>query len=243
MPMDATIISLTSRRSSRPGAEPDFNPDRHLALEPPAWSLDLSSGGPAGRQRRPSIAAPFRILSREGVAAAGNATRQRNGAPARFLTDIARHSAVIDAVSALFGDHVVPAPVRTGETFDLIVSLTDDSAWPAGFGMLQLPGTVLRQTGRMPAAYTRLTYVPEDAALGLRDLEACLGCAERARVAWMRHKALVSHRKLGRLLDSPGAGYDRQSLAHDLWDALSDAEQALESLSSESEGLDIFYAS
>lgn len=109
--------------------------------------------------------------------------------------------------------------------------------------MLQLPGTVLRQTARMPAAYARLTYVPEDAPVTLRDLEAGVGDAERARVAWMRHKALVSHRKLGRLLDSPDAECDRRTLAHELWEALSDAEQALEALSSESEGLEIFYAS
>ncbi|WP_158047441.1 hypothetical protein [Skermanella pratensis] len=235
--MDATIIPLTSRRSSQPGAEPDFNPDRHLALEPPAWSLDLSSREVAGRRHRPSITAPFRVLSREGIA-----TAARRGASARFLAGLARHPAVADAVGGLMGVPVVPAPVPTGQTCDLILSLTDDGAWPAGFGMLQLPGTVLRQTGRMPSAHARLTFITEDAEISLRDLEAGLGDAERARVAWMRHKALVSHRKLGRLLDSPDAGCDRRTLAHDLWDALSDAEQALESLSSESEGLDIFYA-
>lgn len=237
MPMDATIIPLTSRRSSQPGAEPDFNPDRHLALEPPAWSLDLTADGAAGRRHRSSITAPFRVLSRDGVAAAA-----RRGGSAKFLADLARHPAVAGAVGGLMGTHVIPAPVRTGESSDLILSLADDSAWPAGFGMLQLPGTVLRQTARMPAAYVRLTYVPEDAPVTLRDLEAGVGDAERARVAWMRHKALVSHRKLGRLLDSPDAECDRRTLAHELWEALSDAEQALEALSSESEGLEIFYA-
>ena len=107
--------------------------------------------------------------------------------------------------------------------------------------MLQHSGIVLRQTGTGPAAYTKLTFLPEDAVIGIHDLEDGAGDLERARIAWVRHKALISHRKLGRLLENFDPCCDRQTLVHELWDAVSDAEHAIEALSSETEGLDIFY--
>ena len=67
------------------------------------------------------------------------------------------------------------------------------------------------------------------------------GDLERARIEWVGHKALISHRKLGRLLENFDRCGDRQILVHELWDAVSDAEHAIEALSSETESLDIFY--
>ncbi|WP_157619356.1 hypothetical protein [Skermanella stibiiresistens] len=242
------IIPLTSRRNGQPGAEPAFNPDRHLAIEPPAWSVSLRGEAPSHRQSPASIAAPFRVLGAEGVMAIGAATRLGHP-PLKFLAALASHPMMIDAVSALAGTWVVPAPVPAGgerfkpaDAFDVILSLTDDGAWRAGFAMIQCPGTVLRQTGGMPAAYIRLTFLSEDTVVSLRDVEDRVGDPDQARVAWVRHKALITHRKLGRLIGNVGANQDRRALAHELWDALSDAEHAVEALTSESEGLDIFYA-
>ena len=53
----------------------------------------------------PALAAPFRLLSAAGIAAAERASP-------KFLADLARHPAVIDAVSALTGTCMVPAPER-----------------------------------------------------------------------------------------------------------------------------------
>jgi hypothetical protein len=251
MPMDAMIIPLTSRRNGQPGAEPVFNPERHLAIEPPAWSVSLR-GEASGQRQNPASIAPFRVLGAEGVMAIGAATR-RGHPPLKFLAALASHPMMIDAVGALAGTWVVPAPVPTGgerfkpaDAFDVILSLTDDGAWRAGFAMIQCPGTVLRQAAGMPAAYIRLTFLPEDTAVSLREVEDRIGDPDQARVAWVRHKALITHRKLGRLIGNvdtgTDAGQDRRALARELWDALSDAEHAVEALTSESEGLDIFYA-
>jgi hypothetical protein len=243
MPMDAMIIPLNARRSNSANATPGFDPDRHLAVEPPAWTVSLSDAA-GGTQHSPALAAPFRLLSAEGIAAAAQALRQTPAMPpSKFLTDLARHPAVIDAVSALTGTCMVPAPcgTRPAEAVDLILSLSDAGAWAAGFAMLQNQGVVLRQTGTGPAAYTKLTFLPENAVIGIHDLEEGAGDLERARLAWVRHKTLISHRKLGRLLENFDPCCDRETLVHELWDAVSDAEHAIEALSSETESLDIFY--
>jgi hypothetical protein len=236
MPMDAMIIPLNARRSNAANAAPSFDPARHLAVEPPAWTVSLSDAVD-DTQPSPALAAPFRLLSAAGIAAAERASPN-------FLADLARHPTVIDAVSALTGTCMVPAPCGTqtaAGAVDLVLSLSDTGAWAAGFAMLQHSGIVLRQTGTGPAAYTKLTFLPEDAAIGIHDLEDGAGDLERARIAWVRHKALISHRKLGRLLENFDPCCDRQILVHELWDAVSDAEHAIEALSSENEGLDIFY--
>jgi len=236
MPMDAMIIPLNARRPNFANVAPSFDPARHLAVEPPAWTISLSDAK-GDRPPSPALAAPFRILSAAGIAAAERASPN-------FLGDLARHPTVIDAVSALTGTCMVPAPNGTHAApgaVDLILSLSDKGAWAAGFAMLQHSGTVLRQTGTGPAAYTKLTFLPEDAVVNIHDLEDGAGDLERARMAWVRHKALISHRKLGRLLENFDSCPDRQTLVHELWDALSDAEHAIEALSSETEGLDIFY--
>jgi hypothetical protein len=65
-------------------------------------------------------------------------------------------------------------------------------------------------------------------------------------IEWKRHKALLSHRKLGSLLnalDPSDPALDRRTLAHHLFAALADAQEAVEALCSESEGLDIYYES
>ena len=101
---------------------------------------------------------------------------------------------------------------------------------------------MLRQNGTGPAAYTKLTFLPEDAVIGIHDLEDGAGDLERARIRdWACHKALISHRKLGRLLENFDRCGDRRMLVQELWDAASDAEHAIEALSSETESLDIFY--
>jgi len=236
MPMDAMIIPLNARRSNSANAAPTFDPARHLAVEPPAWTVSLSDAA-GDKPPSPALAAPFRLLSAAGIAAAERASPN-------FLGDLARHSTVIDAVSALTGTCMVSAPNGTQSTagaVDLILSLSDKGAWAAGFAMLQHSGTVLRQTGTGPAAYTKLTFLPEDAVIGIHDLEDGAGDLERARIAWVRHKTLISHRKLGRLLENFDLCPDRQTLVHELWEAVSDAEHAIEALSSETEGLDIFY--
>jgi hypothetical protein len=234
--MDAMIIPLNPRRPNPANAAPSFDPARHLAVEPPAWTVSLS-GAADDTPPSTALAAPFRLLSAAGVAAAERASP-------KFLTDLARHPAVIDAVSALTGTCMVPAPSGTqaiAGAVDLVLSLSDTGAWAAGFAMLQHSGIVLRQTGTGPAAYTKLTFLPEDAAIGIHDLEDGAGNLEGARIAWVRHKALISHRKLGRLLENFDSCIDRQTLVHVLWNALSDAEHAIEALGSETESLDIFY--
>ena len=42
MPMDAMIIPLNTRRPNSANAAPSFDPARHLAVEPPAWTVSLS---------------------------------------------------------------------------------------------------------------------------------------------------------------------------------------------------------
>jgi hypothetical protein len=236
MPMNAMIIPLNPRRPSPANTTPSFDPARHLAVEPPAWTVTLSDATGDKPASRP-LAAPFRLLSAAGIAATEHASPE-------FLADLARHSTVIDAVSALTGTCMVPAPnglQSVAGTVDLILSLSDTGAWAAGFAMLQHSGTVLRQTKTGPAVYTKLTFLPEDTVIGIHDLEEGAGDLERARIAWVRHKALISHRKLGRLLENFDSCPDRQTLVHELWDAVSDAEHAIEALSSETESLDIFY--
>ena len=142
-----------------PTPRPLFDPRRHLAIEAPAWTVSLSDAA-GGTPPSPALAAPFRLLSAAGIAAAERASP-------KFLADLARHPAVIDAVSALTGTCMVPAPCGTraaAGAVDLVLSLSDTGAWAAGFAMLQHSGIVLRQTGAGPAAYTRLTFLPEDAA-------------------------------------------------------------------------------
>ena len=39
MPMDAMIIPLNARRQSSANAAPSFDASRHLAIEPPAWTV------------------------------------------------------------------------------------------------------------------------------------------------------------------------------------------------------------
>jgi len=236
MPMDAMIIPLNARRSRSANAAPPFDPARHLAVEPPAWTVSLS-GASDDTPPSPALAAPFRVLSKAGIAAAERASPS-------FMADLARHPTVIDAVSALTGTCMVPAPngaQTAAGAVDLVLSLSDTGAWAAGFAMLQHSGIVLRQTGTGAAAYTKLTFLPEDAVIGIHDLEAGGNDLERARIEWVRHKALISHRKLGRLLENFESCRDRQTLVHELWNALSDAEHAIEALSSETESLDIFY--
>jgi len=236
MPMDAMIIPLNARRPNPANAAPSFDPARHLAIEPPAWTVSLSDTS-GDTLPSPALAAPFRLLSAAGIAAAERASPN-------FLADLARHPTVIDAVSALTGTCMVPAPNGTqaaAGAVDLILSLSDKGAWAAGFAMLQHSGIVLRQTGTGSAVYTKLTFLPEDAVIGIHDLEDGAGDLEHARIAWVRHKTLISHRKLGRLLENFDSCRDRQTLVHELWDAVSDAEHAIEAMSSETEGLDIFY--
>jgi len=233
--MDAMIIPLNARRPNSANNAPSFDPARHLAIEPPAWTVSLSDVA-GDKPPSPALAAPFRLLSLAGIAAAERASP-------KFLADLARHPAVIDAVSALTGTCMVPAPCGTqaAGTVDLVLSLSDTGAWAAGFAMLQHSGIVLRQTGTGPAAYTKLTFLPEDAVVNIHDLEDGAGDLENARIAWVRHKTLISHRKLGRLLENFDTCCDRETLVHELWDAMSDAEHAIEALSSETESLDIFY--
>ena len=236
MPMDAMIIPLNARRANSANNAPSFDPSRHLAIEAPAWTVSLSDAA-GDKPPSPALAAPFRLLSAAGIAAAERASP-------KFLADLARHPAVIDAVSALTGTCMVPAPNGTqavAGAVDLILSLSDTGAWAAGFAMLQHSGIVLRQNGTGPAAYTKLTFLPEDAVIGIHDLEDGAGDLERARIEWVRHKALISHRKLGRLLENFDRCGDRRMLVQELWDAVSDAEHAIEALSSETESLDIFY--
>ena len=121
MPMDAMIIPLNPRRPNPANAAPSFDPARHLAVEPPAWTVSLS-GAADDTPPSPALAAPFRLLSAAGVAAAERASP-------KFLTDLARHPAVIDAVSALTGTCMVPAPCGTqaaAGAVDLVLSLSKE---------------------------------------------------------------------------------------------------------------------
>jgi len=236
MPMDAMIIPLNARRQNSANAAPSFDPSRHLAIEPPAWTVSLS-GSPDATPPSPALAAPFRLLSAAGIAAAERASP-------KFLAELARHPEVIDAVSALTGTCMVPAPAGTQVTegaVELVLSLSNTGAWAGGFAMLQHPGIVLRQNGSSSAAYAKLVFLPEDAVIGIHDLEDGAGDVERARIEWVRHKTLLSHRKLGRLLENFDRCGDRHAIIQELWEALADAEHAIEALSSETESLDIFY--
>src|SRR3954463_4652176 len=86
MPMDAMIIPLNARRPNSANATPCFDPDRHLAVEPPAWTVSLSDAA-GDTPHSPALAAPFRLLSAEGVAAAADALRQTPAMlPSKFLT-------------------------------------------------------------------------------------------------------------------------------------------------------------
>jgi hypothetical protein len=234
--MDAMIIPLNARRQNSANNAPSFDASRHLAIEPPAWTVSLS-GSPDKAPPFPALAAPFRLLSAAGIAAAERASP-------KFLAELARHPDVINAVNALTGTCMVPAPTGANATagaVELVLSLSNAGAWAAGFAMLQHPGIVLRQNGSGSAAYAKLVFLPEDAVIGIHDLEDGAGDLERARIEWVRHKTLLSHRKLGRLLENFDRCGDRMTLVQELWEALADAEHAIEALSSETESLDIFY--
>ena len=236
MPMDAMIIPLNARRQNSANTAPSFDPSRHLAIEPPAWTVSLS-GSPNETPPSPALAAPFRLLSAAGIAAAERASLE-------FMAELARHPDVIDVVSALTGTCMVPAPAGaqvTDGAVELVLSLSNTGAWAAGFAMLQHSGIVLRQNGNGTAAYTKLTFIPEDANIGIHDLEDGAGDLDRARIEWVRYKTLLSHRKLGRLLENFDRCGDRATIVQELWEALADAEHAIEALSSETESLDIFY--
>ena len=52
---------------------PSFDPARHLAIEPPAWTVSLSDVA-GDKPPSPALAAPFRLLSAAGIAAAERAS-------------------------------------------------------------------------------------------------------------------------------------------------------------------------
>lgn len=64
--------------------EPPFDPDRHLALEPPAEVVTLAEFGYPDAEIEPTatpvaVSAPFRVLSDEGAAVMQRSAPARNG--------------------------------------------------------------------------------------------------------------------------------------------------------------------
>jgi hypothetical protein len=118
---------------------------------------------------------------------------------------------------------------------------------PAGFAVLTQPGQILHCIrGNVDHIVTAHFCPDETAAIGRSGFASSDSDPDRAMIEWMRHKARLSHRKLGRLLtalDPADPAWDRQTLAHYLYAALTDAQEAVEALCSESEGLDIYYES
>jgi hypothetical protein len=118
---------------------------------------------------------------------------------------------------------------------------------PAGFAVLARTGRLLHRIRGNADAVVTAGYCPETSAgLSRNGFAGCGDDPDRAMIEWMRHKALLSHRKLGRLLnalDPSDPALDRRTLAHHLFAALADAQEAVEALCSESEGLDIYYES
>ena len=118
--------------------EPPFDPDRHLALEPPAEVATLSELGYPDAEIEPTatpvaVSAPFRVLSDEGVAVmqrtaralraratrAGNRIENvvRSGCyRSRWLRDLCLSPAVTEAMAGIYGVGVAPhtMPVHLG---------------------------------------------------------------------------------------------------------------------------------
>ena len=118
--------------------EPPFDPDRHLALEPPAEVVTLAELGYPDAEIEPTatpvaVSAPFRVLSDEGAAVmqrtaralrarakrAGNRIENvvRSGCyRSRWLRDLCLSPAVTEAMAGIYGVGVAPhtMPVHLG---------------------------------------------------------------------------------------------------------------------------------
>ena len=104
--------------------------------------------------------------------------------------------------------------------------------------MLQHSGTCSPDRQRSRRLY-QTDFLPEDAVIDIHDLEDGAGTWKRARIAWVRHKTLISHRKLGRLLENFDAARPPDDRPRAMGRPVG-RRHTIEALSSETESLDMF---